>query len=158
MYKKASSSIANRLKTVLNYIISKTQNGFLDGRYIGESTRIIYDILQLCDDQKKDGLLLLVDFEKAFDLVSWSFLYKTFKFFNFGNSILSWILLFNNNVTAYISQCGFLSERIPIQRGCRQGDPIASYEFLLCSEILSKMLASNKQIKGISIDEKEYLM
>ena len=116
--KIASSSIANRLKTVLNDIISKTKNGFLDGRYIGESTRIIYDIMQLCDDQQKDGLLLLVDFEKAFDSVSWSFLYKTFKFFNFGKSILSWITLFYNNVTSYISQCGFLSERIPKQRGC----------------------------------------
>ena len=47
VYKIASSSIANRLKTVLNDIISKTQNGFLDGRYIGESTRIVYDIMQL---------------------------------------------------------------------------------------------------------------
>ena len=73
------------------------------------STRIIYNTMQLCDDQQKHGLLLLVDFEKAFDSVSWSFLYKTFKFFNFGTSILSWIKLFNNNVTAYISQCGFLS-------------------------------------------------
>ena len=157
-YKIASSSIANRLKTVLDNIISKTQNGFLDGRYIGESTRIIYDIMQICDTRQQDGLLLLVDFEKAFDSVSWSFLYKTFKFFNFGTSILSWIKLFNNDVTAYISQCGFLSQKIPIQRGCRQGDPIASYEFLLCAEILSKMLLSNKQIKGISIDENEYLV
>ena len=158
VYKIASSSIANRLKTVLNKIISKTQNGFLDGRYIGESTRIIYDIMQLCDDQKKDGLLLLVDFEKAFDSVSWAFLYKTFKFFNFGTSIISWITLFNNNVTAYISQCGYLSNKIPIQRGCRQGDPIASYEFLLCAEILSKMLTTNKKIKGISVFENEYLV
>ena len=158
VYKIASSAIANRLKTILNDIISPTQNGFLDGRYIGESTRIIYDIMQICDDQKKDGLLLLVDFEKAFDSVSWSFLYKTFKFFNFGDSILSWIKLFNNNVTAYISQCGFLSEKIPIERGCRQGDPIASYEFLLCSEILSQMLNSNKEIKGITICENEYLV
>ena len=75
VYKIASSSIANRLKTVIICLISKHLNGFLDGRYICESTRIIYDIMQLCDDQQKDGLLLLVDFEKAFDLVSWSFLY-----------------------------------------------------------------------------------
>ena len=114
--------------------------------------------MQLCDDQKQDGLLLLVDFEKAFDSVSWSFLYKTFNFFNFGTSIISWIKLFNNNVTAYVSQCGFLSEKIPILRGCRQGDPIASYEFLLCAEILLKMLTSNKQIKGITINDNEFLV
>ena len=38
IYKIASASIANRLKTVLNDVISNTQNRFLDGRYIGEST------------------------------------------------------------------------------------------------------------------------
>ena len=119
---------------------------------------LLYDIMQNCEQLSQDGLLLLVDFEKAFDSVSWSFLYKTFEFFNFGPSILSWIKLFNNNVTAYISQCGFLSDKIPIKRGCRQGDPIASYEFLICAEILSKMLTSNKNIKGISIGENEYLV
>ena len=91
-------------------IISDTQNGFLDGRYIGESTRLVCDIMQYCEDSNKDGLLLLIDFEKAFDSVSWSFLYKTFKFFNFGDSILSWLKLFNNDVKAYVSQCGFFVE------------------------------------------------
>ena len=157
VYKIASASIANRLKTVLNLIISDT-HGFLDGRYIGESTRIIYDIMNYCEDFKKDGLLLLIDFEKAFDSVSWSFLYKTFKFFNFGESILSWLKLFNNNVKAHIAQCGFLSKPISIQRGCRQGDPIASYEFLVCAEILAIMLKINRSIKGISIGEHEFLM
>ena len=158
VYKIASASIANRLKTVLNLIISDTQNGFLDGRYIGESTRLVYDIMQYCEDNNKNGLLLLIDFEKAFDSVSWSFLYRTFKFFNFGDSILSWLKLFNNDVTAYVSQCGFLSKPINIQRGCRQGDPIASYKFLVCAEILAIMLKENQSIKGIQIGDHEHKM
>ena len=60
--------------------------------------------MQLSEELKIDGLLLLVDFEKAFDSVSWTFLYKTFKFFNFGPNILSWLKLFNNNVKAYVNQ------------------------------------------------------
>ena len=151
IYKIASASIANRLKTILNDIISDSQNGFLDGRYIGESTRLVYDIIHHCEKSQKDGLLLLIDFEKAFDSVSWSFLYSTFKFFNFGDSILSWLRLFNNEVKAYFSQCG--SKTINIQRSCRQGDLIASYHFLLCAEILDIMLKGNNHMwKWISDD------
>ena len=146
------------MKTVLNDVISNTQNGFLDGRYIGESTRMVYDTIQYCEETNIDGLLLLIDFEKAFDSVSWDFLYKTLDFFNFGSDIKSWIQLFNNEVIAYISQCGFLSDKIHIKRGCRQGDPIASYEFLLCAEILSILIKNNHDITGIIIADIEYKM
>ena len=44
IYKLASGSIANRLKTTLDFLISKEQSGFSKGRYIGENTRLLYDI------------------------------------------------------------------------------------------------------------------
>ena len=107
---------------------------------------------------KKDGLLLLIDFEKAFDSVSWSFLYKAFKFFNFSEGIISRLKLFNNDIKVYVSQCGLLSTPVSIQRGCRQGDPIASYVFLVCAEILAIMLKNNSPLKVITIGQHEYLM
>jgi hypothetical protein len=38
------------------------------------------------EQHKKNGLLLLVDFEKAFDSVEWKFLKKALSSFNFGPS------------------------------------------------------------------------
>ena len=111
-----------------------------------------------CEQSQKDGLLLLIAFKKACDSVSLLFLYSSFKLFNSGDSISSWLRLFNNEVKAYVSQCGFLSKTINIKRSCKQGDPIASYKCLLCAEILAKMLKGNKSIKGITIGENEYLM
>ena len=118
--------------------------------------RMVYDIMQYCKESNTDGLLLLVDFEKAFDSVSWA--YKTLDFFNFSNNIKSWIKLFNNDVIAYVSQCGFLSEKINIKRGCRQGNPIASYKFLLCAEIFSIIIKNNRNITGITIANLQYKM
>ena len=50
----------------------------------------------------------------------------------------------------------FFSEFFPIGRGCRQGDPISPYLFLLCVEIMGILLRQNKNIKGIYIENKEY--
>ena len=71
VYKIASAATAYRIKTVLDKLINENQSGFIAGRFIGESTRTIYDVMQLADEQNIPGLLLLIDFEKAFDTVSW---------------------------------------------------------------------------------------
>ena len=65
---------------------------------------------------------MLIDFEKAFDSVSWSFLYSVLDFFEFGPSFKTWIKTFNFNIHAYILLMGFLSDSFIIERGCRQGD------------------------------------
>ena len=75
IYKINSASIAT--------LISKTQTGFLTGRYIGENAHLVYDILHETEKKKILGLLILIDFEKALDSVCWSFLYRTLKLFNF---------------------------------------------------------------------------
>jgi hypothetical protein len=68
-FKIASACIANRIKPILINIISETQKGFLKGRYIGEWTRLIYDLIDKLEEDDIPGLLLLIDFEKAFDTV-----------------------------------------------------------------------------------------
>ena len=42
-----------------------------------------------------------------------------------------------------------------LERGCRQGDPISPYLFLLCAEILAHMIRQNDSIKGYSISDLE---
>ena len=79
--KLASAGIANRLKTVITKLINTDQSGFISGRYIGENTRLVYDLMQFVEEKNIPGLLLLVDFEKAFDSLSWAFIHKVLKFF-----------------------------------------------------------------------------
>ncbi|WP_419623732.1 RNA-directed DNA polymerase [Thiolapillus sp.] len=93
-YKIASACIANRLKIVLPKIIHKDQTGFLKGRYIGENIRLLYDTLVYTEKEEIPGLLLLIDFEKAFDSISWSFMQKCLNFFNFGPNVKRWIRTF----------------------------------------------------------------
>ena len=143
VYKIGSGCIAGRIKKILHKIISSDQTGFMPGRYIGENTRLVYDLMQYTEENNLPGTLLMIDFEKAFDSVSWNFIDKTLEYFKF---------------ISVVSQAGFLSNLFQLGRGCRQGDPISSYIFLLCAEIISIRIKHNPDIKGIKINENEHLI
>ena len=157
-YKIGSGCIAKRIKNILDIIISPDQTGFIPGRYIGENTRLIYDIMQYTEENNIPGVLLMIDFEKAFDTVSWKFIHKCLEFFNFGPTIQSWIATFQYNIESSVTQAGYLSKFFKPGRGCRQGDPISPYLFLLCAEILAYKIKGNQNIHGVQIDDIEYLM
>ena len=156
LYKLGSSVIASRIKKVLPKLISTTQTGFLDGRFIGESTRLIYDLMNYTEDNKIDGLLMLIDFEKAFDSISWKFMYLVLEKLGFTSNLIKWVQLFNTDISASVLQFGVLSEFFSIKRGCKQGDPLAPYLFLLCGQILYLLIENNNNIKGITIKNTEF--
>ena len=58
---------------------------------------------------------MLIDFEKAFDSMSWSFIYKVQEFFGFGEYIIEWIKILNTKFKSSILQSGFLSEQLDVQ-------------------------------------------
>ena len=149
-----SSVIANHVKSVLNKVISNDQKGFIAGRYIGENIQTIYNILFETKQQEIPGLLVSVDFQQAFDTVSWKFIDKTLDYFNFGPSLKKWIKLFQTGAQLCILQNGNLSESFNLQRGCRQGDPISPHIFILCVEILGKMIRDDKTLQGIKINQR----
>ena len=152
IYKLAFSVIANRLKTILDQVVHEDQKGFISGRFIGENIRLIHDILYETKNQNIPGLLLSIDFQQAFDSISWKFISKTLDYYNFGPSFKNWIQLFQNGTESCILQNGFLSDFFYLQRGCRQGDPISPYIFILCAEVLSIMIRKEKSVKGININ------
>ena len=51
-------------------------------------------------------------------------------------------------------QNGFMSDFLNLKRGCRQGDPVSPYIFILCAEILGKMLRTHENVKGINLNRK----
>ena len=153
VYKLATTVIANRLKPHLQCIISKNQSGFIKRQRIDKGTRMVYDIMSYAKKFNIPGLLLLIDFQKVFDSVSWQFLYKVLEIFGFDEQFTSWVKLFNNDIVAYIIQCEILSKPISIQRGCRQGDSIVPYLFILVAEILTLLIEYNPDITGINVGQ-----
>ena len=92
------------------------------------------------------GLMLQIDFSKAFDSISFKFIENTLKFFGLSPKYIHWINSLLQNFQSSILINGFPTPRIKVGRGCRQGDPIAGYLFIICIELLLLKLASSKKI------------
>ena len=93
LYKLTSGCIAERIKPCLDSIIHNDQKGFVASRYIGECIRGTYDIQEYAKTHNRTGILLLIDFEKAYDSVSFRYIKKCLQFFNFGDSLIKWVTL-----------------------------------------------------------------
>ena len=127
----------------------------MSNRFIGEGTRLIYD-MHYTQYNEIPGLLMLIDFQKAFDSVSWKFLYTILPLFGFKQDFCKWIKILNTNVKAAVLQCGILSDFFDIQRGCRQGDPISAYLILLGAQVMFLPIMNEPTLKDIKINGTEF--
>ena len=154
-YKIAAKSIANRIKLVLPNLINYDQTGFLKGRFIGENIRLIDSIIQYATEKNIPGLLLFIDFEKAFDSLEWPFIHDTLRSYGFGASLIKWVKTLYSHTESCILNNGWASNFFEIQRGVRQGCPLSPYLFILSAEVLATAIRKNTNIKGISINDVE---
>ena len=72
--KLISKTLAARLKKVCPYLIGPSQTAFVNSRFLGESGRVIADIIETCDLEQLEGYLPAIDFEKAFEFLNHNFL------------------------------------------------------------------------------------
>ena len=103
-YKIIAFVLAERLKRVIDNLINKNQTGYIKGRFIGANARLILDILEYCENNSKEGILLFADFQKAFDSVEWNFLINTLHKYNFGCNFITWIKILYKNPYFYIKK------------------------------------------------------
>ena len=150
-YKIAAKAVAMRMKRVLPDIINNDQTGFLKGRSIGENVRLLNSVISYAEQQNIPGMLLFIDFEKAFNTLEWKFLEKTLRLYNFGDCLITWIRLLYADISSSIQNNGWSSEFFQLNRGIRQGSPLSPYLFILCVEILGNAIRNCDQIKGICV-------
>ena len=150
-----SKDIATRIKNVLPNIILYNQTGFIEDRYIGETVRSIFDIMDFTAKQDIPGLLIFIDFRKAFDSLERNFLQRCLESFNFGPNFIRWLMNFHKNIQSCVINNGITSNYFTIERGVRQGDPLSPSLFVVAVETLAIAIRQNSKINGITIDQKE---
>ena len=147
-YRLLAFTLAERMQKVISDIVSSDQTAYIKARYIGTNIRLVSDVIDYYDLTNESGILLMLDFQKAFDTIEWRFLFKTLEFFNFGPSFITWIETIYHRPEACLKNNGFISGCFDINRGIRQGCPVSCLLFMLCVEILSIKIGTNNLLKG----------
>ena len=101
------------------------------------------------------GLMATFDFKKAFDSLSWKYLFNTLKAFNLGDSFIHWIKVFYSDISSCIMNNGFASDIFDVKRGVRQGDPLSPYLFIIALEVANISICGNSDIRGIKVGKHE---
>lgn len=154
-YKILTKALAKRTKDILPKIIHEDQSGFIKGRYIGENIRQIDDLIYTLTKQNITGIILMLDFEKAFDSIEWEYMNAILMKFNFGVIFRKWVKICYTNIKSTILNNGFSSGWFMISRGVRQGCPLSTVLFVICVELLAILIRNNKDIKGIKVGDTE---
>ena len=134
-YKIISKALASRVKKVLPNLISPQQTAYVENRFIGESGRLIADITEITDVINKEGFLVTMDIEKAFDSLDHTFVISVLKKFGFGNNFVSWIETLISKQESCVINGGNNTQYFHLERKARQGDPISAYIFILALEV-----------------------
>lgn len=76
--------LMSRLRPVIPQLIHQDQAGFVKGRHIQHPLVTLYDLQDECTRLGIDAYSRLIDFEKAYDRVSWEYLWTTMRHFGIG--------------------------------------------------------------------------
>lgn len=99
-------------------------------------------------------MLIKVDMAKAYDRILWPFLKFVLQNFGFHPIWINWIMQCVPTLSLNIFLNGCLCCSVKPTNGLRKGDPFSLFLFIICSEILTRILPKAKQdklIKGIKI-------
>ena len=91
MYKIVAKILANRLKKVLHNLIDESQSAFIEGRHMLHSVVTANEVVYEANRKNKPCIVFKVDYEKAYDSVSWDFLLYMLRRMGFCSRWIHWI-------------------------------------------------------------------
>jgi hypothetical protein len=92
-----------------------------------------------------DGVLLKIDFEKAYDKVKWPFLQQVLRMKGFNSKWCNWIDNFVTRGTVGIKVNDDIGHYFRTYKGLRQGDPLSPILFNLIADMLAILIARAKE-------------
>jgi len=152
LYKILAKTLARRLQVFLLNIIRPGQTGFVKGRSILDNTFLAQEAQDWAKESNQDLVLLLLNFEKAFDKIEWSFLFEALAKLGFCPQWIRWVSSLYGSASLAIKLNGVEGSTFPLARLMRQGCPLSPFLFILATDVLGHMLDDRRfGVEGLTL-------
>jgi hypothetical protein len=115
-------------------------------RSLHDNFVLVRQVARKINARRHTGVLLKLDISRAFDSLSWSFMFEVLRRMGFGDMFLKWIAVLLYTVNTRVMVNGVPGERIAHRRGLRQGDPTSPMMFVAAMEVMSAII--KKAVEG----------
>jgi len=142
------------LKPILSYIISKDQDGYVEGRKIMDSFILAHEVIHSLKTTRTLDMLIKLDLSKSFDRINWKYMRSLLEAFGFNSLRVSWIMRLTSSYFFSILVNGVPSQPFSPSIGIRQGDPLSHFLFVILVEGLGhylKALVEEGSLKGLPL-------
>lgn len=155
-YKILAKLMANRIKPLLQKLITPAQGGFVKGQHILDNVIQVQEALHSSQLRREQGMLIKLDMCNDFDRVNRSFLYRVLSAFGFNQNFIDIIKACLEKIWIAPMINGRPTNFFLATRGLRQGFPLSPFLYILMADSLSRKLTMEKQkgsIPGIRIEK-----
>ncbi|KAM0834610.1 hypothetical protein ACQ4PT_063479 [Festuca glaucescens] len=135
-----SKILANRLRPKMHSLVSMNQSAFIKGRNLHDKFMLVRQLARKINSRKEVGVLLKLDISRAFDSLSWSFLFEVLRHLGFPEIWLRWVAIALRSATTRVLVNGVPGRKIYHARGLRQGDPLSPQLFVLMMEVATCLI------------------
>ncbi|CAN1331091.1 Transposon TX1 uncharacterized 149 kDa protein [Linum perenne] len=155
--KVISKIISTRLKPILPGLVSELLAAFTGNRCIQDSVILVHEVIHRLKHRRKGkncDFIMKVDMMKAYDRVSWDFLFAVLDMMCFGSRWIGWIRATVCSVKFAVMINGTATGFFSPTRGLRQGDPLSPFLFIMITNALTYLIHSEvagRNLKGIRL-------
>ena len=111
----------NRILKVTDKMIGPSQTAFIPGRYIMEGVVMLHETIHELHRKKQDGVILKLDFEKAYDKLKWPFIQQVLGMKRFSPIWFEWISKVMCRGSVALKVNDNISHYFQTRKGVRQG-------------------------------------